>query len=159
MRPTCPDEIAESHHYRIGSPYGALLDRRAVPTARCAMSPARRGNHSSEVEKKYFLRRPMASSGLPRSRSGARAELSMDHEGAPSIEVAANMAGIVGCAKSQCEVLRLDTGLMGDFAHAVEFSGRIRRAQNRASRRRVRRDFRTRFCTPYDLRHVGSGFN
>ena len=43
----------------------------------------------------------------------------------------------LGCAKSQCEVLRLDTGLMGDFAHAVEFSGIIPRAQNRAGRRRI----------------------
>ena len=67
------------------------------------------------------------------------------------------MAGVVGCAKLPCEVLRLDTGVMGDFAHAVEFSGSIPRAQNRAGRRRARRDFRTRFCTPYDPRHVGFG--
>ena len=41
-------------------------------------------------------------------------------------------SGIVGCAKSPCEVLRLDTDVMGDFAHAVEFSGSLPRAQNRA---------------------------
>jgi hypothetical protein len=41
-------------------------------------------------------------------------------------------------------------GSEGDFAHAVEFSGSIPRAQNRADRRRMRREFRARFCTPYD---------
>jgi hypothetical protein len=58
-------------------------------------------------------------------------------------------AGVVGCAKSPCEPLRLGTGVRGDFAHVVEFSGSLPRAQNRAGPRRARRDFRTRFCTPY----------
>jgi len=31
-------------------------------------------------------------------------------------------AGVVGCAKSPCEALRLDTGVRGDFAHAVGLS-------------------------------------
>jgi hypothetical protein len=49
-------------------------------------------------------------------------------------------------------VLRLGTGVRGDFAHAVEISASMPRAQNRVGGHGVRRDFRARFCTPYDPR-------
>jgi hypothetical protein len=57
-------------------------------------------------------------------------------------------AGVVGCAKSPCEALRLGTSVRGDFAHAVEFSESIR--VRKIAPALVARGERTRFCTPYD---------